>query len=163
MRREAVRRVLVVYGADSDEQIGEVMAAYEEARDLAMPLYPDAIPALSGLQALDIPLVAASNGDFDLGRLGIAEYFAGRHFAVDAGVAKPDPRFFSGALARFGIKPAAALFVGDRLDNDYTPARAAGMHAVLLDREPVGRSAALDASVLRITSLAQLPAMVERA
>jgi HAD superfamily hydrolase (TIGR01509 family) len=162
-RREAVRRVLRSHGTVSDETIPAIMTAYEEARDLAMPLFPDALPALDALRALAIPLTAASNGDFDLGRLGLVEYFAGTHYAVDAGVTKPDRRFFTDALARVGVTPDAALFVGDRLDNDYVPARAVGMHAVLVDREGARRAQPLDASILRIASLTELPPMVERA
>jgi HAD superfamily hydrolase (TIGR01509 family) len=160
-RREALRRVLLAHGTDSDETIREVMAAYEQARDFAIPLFPDAVPALKALHTAGFMLVAASNGDFDLGRLGIADYFAGTHFAVDAGIAKPDRRFFTGALARFGLAPEAALFVGDRHDNDYAPAREVGMHAVLVDRLGEQRASALDASVVRIAALTDLLEMVE--
>jgi HAD superfamily hydrolase (TIGR01509 family) len=162
VRREAARRVLEPYRADTAEHIDEVMEAYEEARDRAMTVYPDVPESLAALSALGITLVAASNGNVDLDRVGLAEHISGTYYAVDAGVTKPDLRFFTGALAQFGIEPSAAVFVGDRLDNDYLPARAAGMHAILLDRHSAAgaETDVTDASVLRITSLAQLPPMV---
>jgi FMN hydrolase / 5-amino-6-(5-phospho-D-ribitylamino)uracil phosphatase len=54
-------------------------------------------------------------------------------------VAKPDPRFFARALERIG-HPAAeeVAYVGDRVDNDVRPARAAGMRAVWIRRGPWG-------------------------
>jgi FMN phosphatase YigB (HAD superfamily) len=47
--------------------------------------------------------------------------------------------------------------VGDRLDNDYEPARGVGMHAVLVDRE----ARASDLDVFRIESLAELRGFIE--
>jgi HAD superfamily hydrolase (TIGR01509 family) len=161
VRREALRRVLSPYGAASVDQIAEVMAVYEEARDRAMPLFPDALPALEALRALGVTLIATSNGDFDLERVGLGGYFSGRYYAIDAGVTKVDPRFFPGALSHLGVTPRDALMVGDRYDNDYIPAVAAGLHAVLLERPPASPASPVDASAIRIASLAELPPLVE--
>ena len=53
-------------------------------------------------------------------------------------MAKPDPEAFRRACARWGLPPAAVLSVGDRHDLDVLPARAAGLAAVLLDRDGAG-------------------------
>ena len=59
----------------------------------------------------------------------------GRHFdlilaSAEAGLAKPDPAFFSLALTRAGCAPQEAVIVGDRLDNDILPAKNCGMKTV---------------------------------
>jgi hypothetical protein len=57
-------------------------------------------------------------------------------FVVDSGVVgveKPDPRIFRIACERAGVKPAEAVHVGDFYDIDVLGARAAGVHALLLD------------------------------
>lgn len=51
------------------------------------------------------------------------------------GVEKPNPRIYEIALAKAGnIAPHEALHIGDSMRKDYLPARAVGMHALLLDR-----------------------------
>ena len=49
---------------------------------------------------------------------------------ADAGAAKPDARIFHTALARLGVAPGAALYVGDDADDDIAGASAAGLRAV---------------------------------
>jgi putative hydrolase of the HAD superfamily len=51
------------------------------------------------------------------------------------GEAKPSPRVFVRALAVARVSPGEALHVGDKVDNDVEGARAAGVSAVLLQRE----------------------------
>ncbi|HUI27924.1 MAG TPA: HAD family hydrolase [Candidatus Kryptonia bacterium] len=43
------------------------------------------------------------------------------------GVSKPDPGIFALATERLGVDPAHALFVGDSLEQDITPAHHAGL------------------------------------
>jgi putative hydrolase of the HAD superfamily len=49
------------------------------------------------------------------------------------GIDKPDPRIFHLAAERMGIEPKDAVYVGDIYEIDVQGARAAGMHAVLVD------------------------------
>jgi 5'-nucleotidase len=62
-----------------------------------------------------------------LAALGWLERFEVVAFGAEHGVFKPDPGLFRQALACAGVAPAEALMVGDRLDNDVTPAAALGM------------------------------------
>jgi len=62
----------------------------------------------------------------------LADAGMGRLFTVVVdstvcGLSKPDPAIFSLALARLGVPPHRALFVGDSLAQDIIPARAAGL------------------------------------
>lgn len=157
VRYESFRRVLAAHGVEATGSIFAVMQAYEVARDEAVTVFPDVRAALGVLQALGITLIAASNGNVDLGRVDLGRHFSATHYAADVGVSKPDPLFYSVALERFGLDPGTTLMVGDRLENDYVPARAVGMHAVLVDRGGTVE----DASVARIRALTELPPLLE--
>lgn len=73
------------------------------------------------------------------------------------GVRKPDPRIFTLGVEALGLPPEAVTVVGDSLDKDIVPAKAAGCQTVWLKGEqwtegPVDASAA----DLTITDLKQL-------
>jgi putative hydrolase of the HAD superfamily len=55
------------------------------------------------------------------------------------GLAKPAPELYRLACRRAGVEPHAAAMIGDSYQADALAARAAGMHAVLLDRDGVAR------------------------
>jgi FMN phosphatase YigB (HAD superfamily) len=76
-------------------------------------------------------------------------------------VEKPSPAFFARVVEAAGVAAHEIAYVGDRLDNDVLPARAAGMTAVFIRRGPWGVihaqwAEAAQASVC-IESLAELP------
>jgi FMN phosphatase YigB (HAD superfamily) len=104
-------------------------------------------------------LIAASNGNSSFAQLPIASHFAHLHFAEDIGASKPDPKFFSSLLERAGGRPELAVSIGDRMENDYHPARSIGMQSVLVDR----MGAVEDRNVLRIGSLLHLLHLLEPA
>jgi putative hydrolase of the HAD superfamily len=122
--------------------------------------FPDAVPALRALRAAGLRLVAASNWDVSLHeqleRTGLRALLDGAVSSAEAGSAKPDPEILVRALAIAGVAPGDAWHVGDDLEADVGAARAAGLRPVLIDRE-----GGLDApaGVLRIASLAELPAL----
>lgn len=155
LRRESFRRVLVAYEIAADA-LDDVHDRYYLARDQAMTVFPEVESALIALRDRGLTLVAASNGNVQLDALGLAGYFAGAHYAEHLGVRKPDPDFFARAVERAGASAAASLAVGDRLDNDYTPARAAGLHAVLVDRA----NRVEDTAVIRVRALSELEALL---
>jgi putative hydrolase of the HAD superfamily len=75
--------------------------------------------------------------------------------SAEVGAAKPEPRVFERALTLARAEPGEALHVGDKVDNDVEGAAAAGIRAVLLQREgepPAG--------VTAIRSLRELPALL---
>jgi putative hydrolase of the HAD superfamily len=101
--------------------------------------YPDVLPALAELGARGVTLVVASNWDCSLpewlGPTGITELVDGVVTSAEVGAPKPDPRVFQRALAIAGAEASEALHVGDKVDNDVEGAAAAGVRAVLLQRE----------------------------
>ncbi|GAA0912119.1 HAD family hydrolase [Nonomuraea longicatena] len=103
-------------------------------------LYPDVRPAFTALRAAGYQVVIAGNQP-------VAAYDAlaamdlpadSIHTSDGWGVAKPAPEFFAKVASVAGREPAEILYVGDRLDNDIRPARAAGMRTALLRRGPWG-------------------------
>jgi HAD superfamily hydrolase (TIGR01509 family) len=98
---------------------------------------PGVPEALASLRELGLSLVVVSNSDGSIER-GLAEAGLRRHFSavVDSaqvGFEKPDPRIFEHAIRHSGVARHRSLHVGDLYDADVVGARAAGVHAVLLD------------------------------
>ena len=96
-------------------------------------LYPDALPALQQL-AQRWPLLALSNGNADVTRIGLGAYFCGAVSARDVGVGKPDGRIFAAAAQHLGLQASEVLHVGDDVQLDVIGALQAGMQAVWLNR-----------------------------
>ena len=57
-------------------------------------------------------------------------FMRGYHCSCYAGVMKPDPSFYTGALARFGLRPEQCLFIDDRPEN-IDASRALGIPSIL--------------------------------
>ncbi len=123
---------------------------------------PDAVPALRELRTRGLRLVVVSNWDHSLPdvlrQAGLLPLIDGVVSSAVVGAAKPDPEPFSAGLELVRSAPAQALHVGDSLEHDVMGARAAGIHAVLLEREGGARGAA--AGVPSISSLAELSSVV---
>jgi len=101
----------------------------------------DALPALA---ATGVCLAIVSNSDGTvadrLGRAGVAQVGPGPGVCLTAlidsgavGVEKPDPRIFALALDACGVRPEAAVHVGDSRRTDVAGALAAGIRPLHLD------------------------------
>ncbi len=104
-------------------------------------LYDDVVRTLEALRRRRLATGVISNvvGGLEeaLIDLGLAPLLDVIVTSDQVGVTKPHPRIFEAALQRAGVAPAEALFVGDQPDSDVAGARAAGMQALLLDRDGV--------------------------
>jgi FMN hydrolase / 5-amino-6-(5-phospho-D-ribitylamino)uracil phosphatase len=118
-------------------------------------LYADVLPTLQTL-AGRFRLFALSNGNADLGRVGLGHYFEAALAARDAGMLKPDPRIFELLLERAGLRRDEVLHVGDDPEADVEGARAAGVAPVWLNRSalPWPRESAAPASIRSLDELA---------
>jgi putative hydrolase of the HAD superfamily len=139
MRRESLRLALLEAGDDG----GLAESAFEVffAERQRVELYADVLPALQRLAAR-FPLMALSNGNADIGRIGLGEYFIGGLSAREFGVAKPDPRIFREACRQLGLQSSAVLHVGDDLTMDVQGALDAGLQAAWVHRSPEAPAAA---------------------
>ena len=90
--------------------------------------------------------------------LGLFQYFDHILGSADLGVSKPDGRIFADACSRLGVPADRVLHVGDTLADDYEGGEAAGLLAVLVDREPgpTPRAARV------VHRLDEIPAMLNR-
>lgn len=115
------------------ESMGEAaFAAFQQVRN-QVTLYADVRPALGRL-ARRLPLVVLTNGNADLGTIGLRHYFSAVLGAAALGVAKPDPRAFEAVCARLSLRPAEIAHAGDHPQNDVAAARTMGMTAVWVNR-----------------------------
>lgn len=105
--------------------------------------FPDVVPGLLRLKALDLVLGMISNWDTRLPDLchglGLSGHFDFVISSANLGLHKPDPRIFELALARAGVTGAEACHVGDHYYADVLGARSAGLVPVLINRtgEPI--------------------------
>jgi putative hydrolase of the HAD superfamily len=122
--------------------------------------FPDVVPTLERLDEEGLTLAVISNfeGWLEglLETLDLLRFFDVRVISGVEGVEKPDPRIFRIALDRTGIAPEDAVYVGDSVEFDVTPARALGMTGVLIDRR--GRHPDHDGPTLG--SLDELPELL---
>ena len=65
-----------------------------------------------------------------LEKWGLMDFISLVISSAEEGVAKPDPEIFLRALKRADCKPKDAIMVGDRLDNDISPAKKLGMKTI---------------------------------
>ncbi len=131
LRQELIRRALQRH----DEDTTLVEPAYEVfiAERMRVELYEDARPALAWL-AQRYPVVALSNGNADVQRIGLGEFFHAGFSAQEFGVGKPDARFFHAAAQAAGVLPHEVLHVGDDAALDVVGALDAGLQTVWVNR-----------------------------
>jgi putative hydrolase of the HAD superfamily len=169
-RRERARDFVAPYGLDlSDDAAADTWfdAYLEQYRDAWM-LLPDALPCLDELRRRlpGVRFGIITNGELafqtaKLDAVGLSPHLEHVIASGHVGFAKPDPRIFLLACGLFGVTPASAAYVGDRLRTDAIGARDAGLTGVWLDRPehvaPELPGDPEDPGVPRIRSLAELP------
>ncbi|MGE0222461.1 MAG: HAD family hydrolase [Acetobacteraceae bacterium] len=168
-RGESLRRVFEIFRPDMDVSRARKLRAEQGWRyDFeAGDLYPDVMECLGALRARGYKVLIAGNQPVEsegaLTRLGLPFDFIAS--SAGWGVAKPDPRFFAKVQEAAGMPASDIAYVGDRLDNDVIPARAAGMLAVFIRRGPWGWMHAEKPEIaqahLRLETLASLPDALE--
>ena len=132
LRRESIRGLLRQAG--DDPALAEPAFEVFFAERQRVELFEDALPALERLSAR-YPLVALSNGNADVHRVGIGAHFSAAISAREFGVAKPDVRIFHAAAAAAGVAPQAVLHIGDDAHLDGVGALNAGMQLAWVNRQ----------------------------
>ncbi|WP_049653656.1 HAD family hydrolase [Kitasatospora sp. MY 5-36] len=132
-------------------------------------LYPDVRGAFAQLRAEGLWLAIAGNQTVRAGAI-LRRLFTDDVDLIgtsdDWGASKPDPAFFERVAEAVPAESHEILYVGDRLDNDVLPARAAGMRTALIRRGPWGwiqqHDPAAGQATFRIDSLAELPDLIAK-
>ena len=131
IRRESIRTAL--HRAQEDTALAEAAFEIFFAERMRVELFEDVLPALTALSAR-FPLIAVSNGNAHVARVGLGHFFAHSLSASEFGVAKPDARIFHAAADKVGVVPADVLHVGDDAVLDVLGALKAGMQTVWVNR-----------------------------
>ncbi|HEY3196682.1 MAG TPA: HAD-IA family hydrolase [Nitrospirales bacterium] len=144
-----------------DQYFDEVFAYF--SRPEAWTLYPETVMTLQALEQRGLELGIVSNFDSRLYEilvgLGIDRFFDSVTISSVAGAAKPSPQIFQRALTKHDASASEALHVGDSLREDAQGAAAAGLKALLLQREP---EPVLLSGVETIRTLTEIVAFIEK-
>ena len=165
-------RYLDVYGAAwrragldlPDDLLYEILDEEQLCWDRSVQVDVDALPVLSWLGARGIKRALCSNAPFppemmrrQVDANGVGELMDVVLFSSQSGRRKPAPEMYLATLDALGVEAGRALFVGDRVREDYDGPRAVGMRAVICtahatDVPPVG--------IPTIASLSDLPGLL---
>ncbi len=132
IRRESIRTAL--HRAQEDTTLAEPAFDVFFAERMRVDLFADVLPAMAILAAR-FPIVAVSNGNADVHRVGLGQFFVGSLSSSIFGVAKPDARIFHAAAGKAGVPSDQVLHVGDDAALDVLGALGAGMQTVWVNRE----------------------------
>ena len=147
IRQQVLARMGIAAGY-GDDFVGEAFAVFDTERN-TLELFPEVRPALESL-ARRYTLVAVTNGNARLDRIGIDHLFQAVVSARSAGAAKPARPIFD-----------AALHVGDHPEFDVEGARAAGLRAVWLNRNGHEWPGGLTPPERTISNLRELDELLE--
>jgi putative hydrolase of the HAD superfamily len=131
LRLESLRQALREGGDDPALAVG-AFNVFLDGRQ-RVTLYDDVEAVLQRWKSR-YKLLVVTNGNADIGRIGIGHFFAVSVAAHELGIGKPDPRIFRHACDLAGVLPSQVLHIGDDLDLDVRGAREAGLHAAWLRR-----------------------------
>jgi FMN hydrolase / 5-amino-6-(5-phospho-D-ribitylamino)uracil phosphatase len=132
LRKQTLREHAQEFGY-AEAMAEEAFEAFIQARN-EVDLYPDVVPALEQLRAR-YRLFTASNGNADIGKIGIGHFFERTINARLVGALKPDPAIFHKVIEGTDLQAHEVVYVGDDPLLDVEGARGAGMHAIWIDRQ----------------------------
>lgn len=131
LRTEVLREAMQQAGDDPSSAV-EAFELFLAARQ-QITFYDEVLDVLCGW-AQRYPLVAISNGNADIHRVGLGQVLQGAVSADKMDCAKPDPRMFEAACALSGVAPEHTLHIGDDWHLDVQAARAVRMQTAWIKR-----------------------------
>ncbi len=147
-----------------DGLLYEIVDAEQMCWDRIVKVDRDAVPVLSLLHTRGIKRAICSNAPFPPEMMrrqvemnGIGALMDGVVFSSMVGRRKPAPEMYRAALDAIDVAPDRALFVGNRVREDYDGPRSLGMRAVLCtahNPEPA------PAGIPSIATLGDLPGLL---
>ncbi len=162
LRRRVLLHAMQEAGYAEDEAASLADKAFEvflHARH-QVDIFPEAQPALEIL-CQRYTLGVITNGNADVRRLGIADFFTFALCAEDLGVGKPDSRPFLEAMRLGDAGAHESVHIGDHPGDDIGGAQKAGMKAIWYN--PQGKPWAAEGRPdAEVASLAELPALLHQ-
>lgn len=131
LRRTVLGRIGKAAGY-AESLVDDAMEVFHRERN-NVDLFPEVRPALETLRR-EYVLIAVTNGNASLDRIGIQDLFHDFISARDAGAAKPARQIFDAAVAAGGAASHQTLHVGDHPEHDVNGARDAGLKTVWVNR-----------------------------
>ena len=131
-RRAHFRQLADECGYDHD-WVEEAFRVFHSARQ-KVQLYQDVLPSLTQLRER-FKLVALTNGNAEISRVGLGEYFELQISAADVEQGKPHPAMFIEAMARLQVTPEQTVHIGDHDIHDVYGAHNAGIRSIWVNRE----------------------------
>jgi FMN hydrolase / 5-amino-6-(5-phospho-D-ribitylamino)uracil phosphatase len=145
-----------------EEAVGESGLEIFLAARNEVELFDDVQPAIGRLHGR-YALATLSNGNADLGRIGLAHWFVLSLNARQIGAAKPHPRCFEHLARNLRVAAGEILFVGDDPRLDVEAARASGFLTAWMNRRAASWPEDLAAPDLEVRSCLELADRLERA
>lgn len=133
-RIETLRRALLQTGIGAEKSQQLALAAFEFFIDHRnrVELFSDVEEVLTDLKK-SFSIVAISNGNADLKRIGIDHLFDAHFSAEGVGKAKPDPEMFLQAFKLAGVDAQQSIHIGDHPTEDILTAQKLGMKTIWFD------------------------------
>ena len=153
LRKQTLREHAREFGY-AEAMVEEAFDVFISARN-EVELYPDVLPALEQLRGR-YRLFTASNGNADLGKIGLAHFFERTVAARHVGVLKPDAAIFHKVIEGTDLQAQEVVYVGDDPHLDVGGARGAGMQSIWIDRDGAAWPADLAPAAHTVRSLAEL-------
>jgi FMN hydrolase / 5-amino-6-(5-phospho-D-ribitylamino)uracil phosphatase len=153
LRKQTLREHAREFGY-AEAMVEEAFDAFIQARN-EVELYEDVLPALEQL-GKRYRLFTASNGNADLGKIGIAHFFERTIAARHVGALKPDPAIFRKVIEGTDLEPHEVVYVGDDPQLDVAGARGAGMQAIWIDRQGSDWPPEIPPATYTVRTLAEL-------
>lgn len=144
----------------SDDWIEPAFEVFYSARQ-QITLFDDVTPVLDEL-AVKYQLVSLTNGNADTVKTGVAHWFDHSLNSASVGKLKSEPDIYQEVQKLTDIKAHQMVHIGDDPQHDISGAKAAGAHAIWLNRQQ--KQWQLDGCQpdAIISNLYQLPEVIER-
>jgi putative hydrolase of the HAD superfamily len=141
---------------------------YNDYRKKYFTVFPGVFDMLKTLRERKMKLGILTNGFSETHRekialLQLGELFDAIFIADEIGMVKPDPMLFAHACKELGSSPMHGAMVGDRYDRDIRGALDAGMYAIYFKVRDEPIAAGAPPPHATITSLLEVPNVLERA
>lgn len=156
-RRAHFRELADECGYDHD-WVDEAFRVFHAARQ-KVSLYEDVIPALNQLRQ-SFKLVALTNGNAEISRVGLADYFELQISAADVKQAKPDPAMFIAAMDHLQVGPEQTVHIGDHAIHDIYGAHNAGIFSIWVNRLQQDWQESEFQADFEVTDLQQVPTLL---
>jgi len=131
VRRLAMQKALEEINHDTSQipvLVEKAFSTFHEERN-KVELFEEALPLLKTLKK-NYQLGSITNGNSDLEKIGIADYFVFSLSAEKVGAKKPRPNIFHAAMHKAGIAPQEMIHIGDHHDDDIFGAQQLSIHTI---------------------------------